>query len=98
MIVWSIMSWSVYEPESCVKNNRERCLGLGQMGSLGHLAVAQNPTFYAGFYAINQRRRHGGKHELEYHEHSVGHRRPMLIPPALRRRIGPFIMLTEIQA
>ena len=52
------------------------------MGSFGHLAVAQNPTFQAGFYAINQRRRHGGKHELEYHEHSVGHRRPMLVPPA----------------
>jgi hypothetical protein len=66
MIVWSIMSWSVYEPESCVKNNRERCLGLGQMDSFGHLAVAQNPTFHAGFYAINQRQRHGGKHELEY--------------------------------
>ena len=82
MIVWSIMSWSVYEPKSCVKNNRERCLDLEQMGSFGHLAVAQNPTFHAGFYAINQRRRHGGKHELEYHEHSVEHRRPMLIPPA----------------
>ena len=65
MIVWSIMSWSVYEPESCVKNNRERCLGLGQMASFGHLTVAQNPTFHAGFYAINQRRRHGGKHELD---------------------------------
>ncbi len=45
MIVRSIMSWSIYEPESCVKNNRERCLGLGQMGLFGHLAVAQNPTF-----------------------------------------------------
>jgi|CXWL01.1.fsa_nt_gi hypothetical protein len=48
MIVRSIMSWSIYEPESCVKNNRERCLGLGQMGLFGHLAVARTLLFRQG--------------------------------------------------